>query len=240
MWSAGMADSDDLRLASSPAVRVAIVEDHQLLSASLAAALTGEGCKVFVADLRSTRAIVDQLVEAKPDLVLLDLDLGERGRGEDLLRPLTANGLAVLVVSANGDEAVIGRCLHDGAIGWVPKSASFDQLLSVVVDAARGRSILGSEERDRFLRIWRTRRTASEFALAPFGRLSPRERAVLALLIDGWSVDRIATTEFLSESTVRTHVRAILTKLGVNSQLAAVAMAKRAGWPEAARPVGGA
>ncbi|MGH8890743.1 MAG: response regulator transcription factor, partial [Acidothermaceae bacterium] len=77
-------------------------------------------------------------------------------------------------------------------------------------------------------------RVAHERQLAPFDALTARERDVLAELIHGRQVNEISRLLFVSEATVRTHVRAILLKLDVTSQLAAVAQATEAGWNRAA------
>ena len=209
-------------------MRVAIIDDHYLIVAALAAALRAEGCDVDVPSLDEDLAA--RLLATAPQVALLDLDLGAYGSGEELLPELVASGCRVLVVSGISDEAVIGRCIAGGASGWLPKSASLDQLLAAILGLAEGREVLSESERDRLLRVWREQREVESAVLAPFLRLSPREGVVLGLLMEGRAVDLIAQTSFVSSDTVRTQVRAILTKLGVNSQLEAVAMAKRAGW----------
>jgi len=213
---------------AAPTVRVAIIDDHQLLVASLAALLRAEAYDVDVPPL--DEGLPARLLASEPDVALLDLDLGAQGNGEELLPALLVNGCRVLIVSGTSDEAVIGRCLARGAAGWLPKSAPLEQLLASVVALAAGEEVLSASERDRLLRIWRERREAESVVLAPFLHLSPRERVVLGLLMEGRSVDRIAELSFVSSETVRTQVRAIRTKLGVTSQLEAVAMATRAGW----------
>jgi two-component system, NarL family, nitrate/nitrite response regulator NarL len=223
-----MFEGGSIPACGTPAVRVAIIDDHELIVAALAAALRAEGCDVDVPSLGE--ALPAWSLETAPHVALLDLDLGAHGSGEDLLPALIASGCKVLVVSGTSNESVIGRCLWRGASGWLQKSASLDQLLAAILALAAGGEVLSGSERDRLMRVWRERREVESAALAPFLRLSPRERAVLGLLMEGRSVDRIARTSFVSSGTVRTQVRAILTKLGVNSQLEAVAMAKRAGW----------
>jgi DNA-binding NarL/FixJ family response regulator len=211
-------------------VCIAIVEDHQLLSASLRAALLADGFSVVVPALSDRGAVAAELCRNEPAVALLDLDLGAIGSGEDFLPLLVDLGTRVLFVSGNTDEAVVGRCLHRGAWGWVSKSASFDVLLGSVLRAVAGEPAIEASERDRLMRAWREQRTATEEALAPMQRLSRREAAVLGMLQDGKSVERIASESFVAAATVRTQVRAILAKLEVNSQLEAVAKASRAGW----------
>jgi two-component system, NarL family, nitrate/nitrite response regulator NarL len=118
----------------------------------------------------------------------------------------------------------MARCLALGAAGWMSKCAPFDELLEWVRAVAAGTPVPLPT---------RPLRDAPLRPVAPvtsFDWLTARESAVLALLVDGQSVARIATAGYVSEATVRTQVRAILQKLGVNSQLEAVALATRAGW----------
>lgn len=213
-------------------VRVAIVDDHQLLTASLAAALRAEGHEPLVPELKSLPELASFFDEARPDVTLLDLDLGSIGDGKEVLPWAVAAGSNVVVVSGITDESEIGACLELGACGWVAKSASYDELLSSVLAAATGGVIVPEQERDRLLRLARERRETSAAALAPFERLSPRESAVLGMLMEGLSVERIATRSFVSEATVRTQVRGVLIKLGVRSQLEAVTLASRVGWSQ--------
>ena len=210
--------------------RVVILDDHRLLAAALAAALEVVGFVVDTPELTDPDRVLSALEGDPPQVALLDLDLGVFGSGESLLGGLVSMGARVLVVSGTSDEAAVGRCVAAGAWGWVPKSEALDDLVTAIESTAAGRGQLDEAERDRLIGVWRTEREAAERALAPFARLSRRESEVLAGLAEGRSVERIAAESFVSETTVRTQVRAILTKLGVNSQLEAVATVARAGW----------
>ncbi len=211
-------------------VRVAIVEDHQLLSASLSAALAAEGYEPVVAPLDEGAPPASFFSEVAPAVTLLDLDLGGAGSGKDVISSATEAGSRVLVVSATTDEADIGECLELGASGFVSKSAPYDELLDAVRTLLGGRELVTTAERGRLLRCSRERRAAVDTALRPFHGLSRRESEILSQLMDGHSVERIASDSVVSEATVRSQVRSILLKLGVRSQLEAVAMAARAGW----------
>lgn len=212
------------------AAHVALVEDHQLLNAALASGLRAEGFVVTLPALTTIKEIIDELLARPPQVALVDLDLRRVGSGEELVGPLAGAGCAVIIVSGTTDETQVGRCLDEGAVGWVPKAASFDELLGAVLAAIEGRAVMAAGERQRLLEAWRERRQADSVALAPFERLTGREAAVLGLLMDGRAVERIAALSYVSEATVRSQVRAILRKLEVNSQLEAVAMAARSGW----------
>jgi two-component system nitrate/nitrite response regulator NarL len=211
-------------------VRIALVEDHELLAAALETALVAEGHQVVRPPLGSLGEVAALLAGDPPAVVLLDLDLGKAGNGTELIAPLSAAGSRVIVVSATDDEARVGQCLVLGATGWIPKTASFEELLSTVLSAAEGKPLLGEAERQRLGETWRRHCDETERTHERFSRLTRREAAVLAALMEGQTVERIAKASFVSEATVRSQVRAVLLKLGVNSQLEAVAAAGRAGW----------
>jgi DNA-binding NarL/FixJ family response regulator len=211
-------------------VTVAILDDHYLISASVAAALEADGYHVVVPKLEEADQVRAALRAAAPVVALLDLDLGPFGSGESLLPALTELGTRTLIVSGNDDEAVAGRCLQAGAWGWVPKSSPLELLLDAVRLASEGRPVTGAADRDRLLRLWRERRTSEARDAEVFEHLTRREAEVLGKLQEGLSVEQIAAASFVSQATVRSQVRAILTKLEVRSQRAAVVKAMRAGW----------
>jgi two-component system nitrate/nitrite response regulator NarL len=214
-------------------LRALLVEDHQLLaqSVSLALGMEGVACVVAGPEHLSTRdALFALAVEARPDVVLLDLDLGDLGDGSRLVGPLMDLGCRVLVVSASQDQEQICRALENGAVGVVAKSLPFERLLSTALAAARGEEVLSPADRCNMLAVGRAERARRTAAVAPFERLSQKEAQVLSALTTGKSVASIADQCFVSEATVRSQVRGVLTKLGVSSQLEAVAQAHRAGW----------
>lgn len=208
-----------------------LVDDHDLLAEPMAVALRLQGLHTEIAPLDSPAHVVEAAVQHRADLVLLDLDLGEQiGDGAALVPSLTATGSRVLVVTGSTDPVAAGRALEGGAIGVVHKHQAFDRLLSTIVLAAHGGSVMDLPERRALLDAARSARQRSVATAARFSRLSTSEAEVLRLLADGRGVGDIAEARVVSEATVRTQVRAILTKLDVSSQLAAVALARRSGW----------
>lgn len=207
-----------------------IVDDHELLAESLRVMLTAEGFEVVLPPV-DVAAVFAAAEAMPPDVVLLDLDLGpDGGDGGVLVEGLAVGAARVIVLTGTSDQIRIAACLESGACGYLPKSTPLDQLIEAVRTVARGDAILTDAERqDRLAELRRARAIRSQ-ALAPFGQLTSRERYVLAHVIDGRSAVEIADCSFVSEATVRTQIRAVLTKLGVRSQLAAVALARRSGW----------
>lgn len=212
-------------------VGVLIVEDHHLLAQSLGLALENEGHDVRVSGLASMADVLREAEEFGPHVVLLDLDLGrEVGDGIGLIQPLTDLAARVIVVTAATERHRLGLCLEQGAVGALPKRVPFDLLLDSVRAAACGERMTSDADRQELLADLRRWRAQQSELSAPFERLTPRERQVLSCLMEGTSAEAISAEWVVSETTVRTQIRGVLTKLGVSSQLAAVALARRAGW----------
>jgi two-component system nitrate/nitrite response regulator NarL len=211
-------------------MRVLIVDDHELLAESLRLALSAEGYDVEVSGITPPEVIASAQ-ERPPDVVLLDLDLGEiGGDGSVLVEVLSLGGARVVVISGTSDRLRVASCLEAGASGFVSKSAPLDELLDAVRSAGGGHEVMPEAERLDLLAELRRARVVRKRELAPFEELTGREQYVLAQVIDGRSASEIASGAYVSEATVRTQIRAVLNKLGVRSQLAAVAAARRAQW----------
>lgn len=212
---------------------VAIVEDHQLLAESLSATLRERNIDAHAVELCEPADLLEILLDRRPHLVILDLDLGEFGDSTWLIAPLTNDGIRVLVLTGSGNRLRIAVALEQGAIGYQTKTAGFDELVSRIELAMVCDGAIDADERAALLaelsgaRIERARR------LELFGRLTDRERRTLQALARGRTVHEIARDWQLSEATVRTHVRSVLAKLNVPSQLAAVSVALRSGWLDA-------
>jgi two-component system, NarL family, nitrate/nitrite response regulator NarL len=220
-------------MADSP--RVLIVEDHALLAESLAMALRlrdfidVEICDPSMLDAESVLSTVDRL---RPDVILLDVFLGDAGLSIPMIPPLVQAGAKVLILTATQDRVVLARCLESGATGVFDKAQPFNELITWVIDAALGRTTMRPAARQELLSDLAEHRRDSDTLRSSFDKLTDREAEVLAAIVDGAGADEIAARQHVAVSTVRSHIRSILDKLGVNSQLAAVALARRAGWPE--------
>lgn len=212
-------------------VRVLLVEDHQLMAQSLQVALRAEGMTAVRAPLDDVEAVLACARELEPQVVLLDLDLrGRIGDGVVLVAPLVALGAQVVVVSGSEDRVRVAQAVEAGAIGCVSKAEDVDVLLGAVQDAAAMQELLTPVQRTMLLLELHRQRQEHDDRMAPFRSLTPRERDVLRAMMDGQAASAIAKAVFVSEATVRTQIRSVLAKLRVNSQLEAVAAARRAGW----------
>jgi DNA-binding NarL/FixJ family response regulator len=222
------------------ALDVAVVDDHLLIAETLHAALYGRGISAAVVVPDQRDELLAQLVERRPRLVLLDLDLGRFGSSVGLIAPLTAAGISVLVMTGITDRLRIAEALEHGAIGYQPKADGFDALLDRTVLALESRRVLDPEGRAVLLSELVAARSRQRRVMERFERLTEREDETLRALCAGRSVRDIADDWVVSEATVRTHVRGILTKLGEPSQLAAVVAASTSGWSTSQRSERGA
>lgn len=217
---------------------VLVVDDHRFIAAGLVHQLRARGFDAHAVPVTEPCAILAAAAEYPPGVVLLDLDLGVGPDdtpidGADLVRPLCTSGWTVLVITGTGDLDRIAAAVANGAANWIIKNVNFDDIAHLAIEAARGRGALPIAERAALVERHRDNRIHQQHALTRLGRLSPREREVLDRLADGASPATIAADGYISMGTVRAHIRSILVKLEVNSQLAAVALARRQREPPA-------
>jgi two-component system nitrate/nitrite response regulator NarL len=215
-------------------IRVLIVEDHVLFAESLELALSMEGYDVRRLVLPehggSMSTVLSGAIRAHPRIVLLDLDLGRFGDGVQLVGPLAGTGVSVVVITSSTDRARWGECLRYGARTVLSKTQPLNDILASVRRLNEGLPLMPPDEREELLQIWHRERLSQQVQRARLERLTNREREVLGHLVAGRTVREIAKAEVVSEATVRTQVKSILSKLEVSSQLAAVGVAHRTHW----------
>lgn len=211
---------------------VAIVDDHRFLAQTLSIVLLGRGFEPVIID--PDEGVVNRVTELGASVVLLDLKLGTHQDGDQLIAPLSRRSHAVIVLTGETDRARWGECLRAGAVGVLPKSAPLETVVAACSAAAQGEVVVREADRVEWLQAADRHRFETERTMAPFRTLTRREQAVLSALVEGEPATAIAARAVVSEATVRTQIRSLLTKLGVGSQLQAVAQARRAGWTEQA------
>ncbi|WP_243058776.1 response regulator transcription factor [Nocardioides sp. SR21] len=216
------------------AVRVGIVDDHQLFAESLATTLRLERYDarriVLPPDGGTTAQLVGAITRFHPDVLLLDLDLGRNGDGMRLIEPSVRAGAVVVIITGIGDRATWGECLERGAATVLLKTSSLEEVLATVRNSVRGLPVLSEDERASLIRQRQLRLHDQQVLNERLGRLTAREREILGHLLKGRTVYDIAMHGTVSEATVRTQVRSILAKLEVSSQIAAVGLAHQVGW----------
>ena len=212
--------------------KVLLVDDHELLAGTLAGALRSRGYEAVHRQPASAEAVVQATRELQPEVVLLDLDLGSRlGTSISLIEPLRETGARVVMLTATTDRRLLAECVEAGAHGLLTKNGPLDDVVEAIEDVATHGTLLSPSQRERMvgeLRHWKEEQRARH---APFERLTPREQEVLAALTAGKTAQTIAGETFTSVRTVRGHIQSVLDKLGVSSQVTAIAKAREAEWP---------
>jgi DNA-binding NarL/FixJ family response regulator len=214
---------------------VLIVDDHRLVGEGLEVALRLGGFAPTLSACESAGGVLEEARNLAPDLVLLDLQLASVGYGYDLIGPLVATGATVLVLTGVTDRIQLALCLEAGASGVLDKAGSFTALLEHVERAASGQAVTPVTVRATYAEELRQHRAAERARIAPFEALSRRESQVLGMILDGMSARDMAQESYVSLATVRTQIRSMFQKLGVNSQLEAAALARAWGWSPPSR-----
>jgi len=199
-------------------IRVAIVDDHPIVRDGIAALLSAQSELEVVGTAGSLEEARGLLGRAEIDVLLLDIRLGTDS-GLKLLSAGVATGAgvalpAVVVLSAYDYPQYAEAALELGAAGFVVKTAPIAELTEAIRRAATGGFAFGVRPR------------------SDLPRLSPREREVVALVVEGRSNDEVGAELGIGLTTVETHLRRIFERFGLRSRTELVARAIREGWLE--------
>lgn len=202
-------------------IGILLVDDHPVVRLGLRALFDQEEDLRVVGEAATPDEAVASVTELRPDLVLMDLQLGRAGNGADATATIRAlpHPPPVLILTNYDTDGDIIRSVEAGACGYLLKGAPPDELLLAVRSAAAGESALAPPIATRLLERMRTPQTS----------LSPREIEVLERVAAGGSNGEIARELVITEQTVKSHLVHIYTKLGVSSRTAAVSLARERG-----------
>lgn len=201
-------------------IRVMVVDDHDMVREGLAVLLRGYKDLTLVADAKTGAEALRLIERQQPDVVLMDLVMPGIS-GVELTHEVRRRFPAVQIVALTSfkDESYVHDALQAGAIGYLMKDASIDQIADAIRAAYAGRPTLAPEA-TQFL-IEKATRTPPQ----PVFNLTDRELEVLSLIADGLTNRQIAERLSVSRSTIKFHVSSLLAKMGVSSRTEAVALA---------------
>jgi two-component system invasion response regulator UvrY len=202
--------------------RLYLVDDHQLMREGLRALLEVRGHEVVGESADPTEALAD-LMRLRPDVLLLDLNLGGRS-GFELLAELQRRRLPTrcVVLTMSAQPRHVAEALRMGASSYVLKGSAGAELMRAIDASVQGKKHLGADVADLALQVL-TQPDEED----PLATLSPRERQIISMVVLGQSSAEIGQTLHLSPKTVATYRSRLMAKLGVTDVPGLVRLAVR-------------
>ena len=211
--------------------RVLIADDDHLMRAGLVELLTADPEIEVIGQASTGREAVERARRLAPDVVLMDVrmpDLDGIGATRELSG--AAPKARVLILTTFEQDDYIFGALRAGASGFLLKRTRPEELIAAVHTIAAGDSLLSPSVTRRVIERMAQQPTPEFAAQAKLDHLTPREREVLELVARGLSNREIAAALIVEESTIRTHVKRILTKLDLRDRIQAVIFAYETGF----------
>jgi NarL family two-component system response regulator LiaR len=206
-------------------IRVLIVDDHSMVRRGLATILKIKPDLQLVGEASNGREAVKVCGRVQPDVVLMDLMMPEMSgaAATDAIRKQWPQ-VQVIALTSFQEKELVREALQAGAIGYLLKNVSADDLAAAIREAHAGRSTLAPEAIQALIQVEPAPRIPDKDLAAAF-ELTPRELEVLALMVEGLSNPDIAERLVVSRSTAKAHVSNILSKMGVSNRAEAISLA---------------
>ena len=199
-----------------PKIRVLIADDHAVVRAGLATLLGTEGDIEVVAEAKNGKEAVAMAIEARPDVVIMDLRMPEMDGTEATAEIRRRQpGTKILVLTSFGEADGVAHALESGASGAMTKTAEDAELVSVVRRVAAGEEFVSPEIKKLL------------HDDPPVPKLTPRQREILGYMVKGFTNRDIAAMLSIREDTVEEHVNLLLAKINATNRTKAVSIALR-------------
>ncbi len=204
---------------TSQTIRVMLVDDHNVVRSGLATFLRAYEDLDLVGEAKNGLEALNLCRKKRPDVILMDLMMPEMD-GIAATRAILAEypDIKIIAMTSFEDEELVQGVLAAGAIGYLLKNVTSDELAKAIRDAVSGKSTLSPEAATALVHATRP-------AQRPCPDLTEREKEVLNLVVQGQSNQQIADAMFISLATVKAHMSNILSKLQVSSRSEAIAYA---------------
>ncbi|NLW07941.1 MAG: response regulator transcription factor [Clostridia bacterium] len=214
------------------AIRVMLVEDHVVVREGLRALLTREKDIEVVGETGAADDALALAEEASPEIVVMDLQLGEGPSGVEVTRALLEKnpGLKVIILSMFDDEDLVFRALGAGARGYVLKRAGVEELVKAIRLVASGEAYLAPQIARRLIDGLQERLSHARAAARGEPELTEREKEVLSLAAEGLTNAEIARRLYISVKTVQAHRANLMQKLGLHDRVDLVKYAIKKGF----------
>lgn len=215
--------------ATDDRIRVMICDDHALFRRGLIMVLESEDDIVVVGEAEDGRDAVERVADIVPDVVLMDVRMPEiDGIEATRLIAERAPSAKILMLTVSDEESDLYEAIKAGATGYLLKEISIEEVASAVRAVVSGQSLISPSMASKLLtEFTNLAKRADERTSVPTPRLTERELEVLRLVAQGMSNREIAGELYISENTVKNHVRNILEKLHLHTRMEAVMYAVR-------------
>ncbi|WP_307828264.1 response regulator transcription factor [Antrihabitans sp. YC2-6] len=213
-------------------VTVFIADDQAMVRQGFGALLAAQPDISVIGDAPDGRVAVAEVKRLRPDVVLMDVRMPEMN-GLDAARAILAAGfdppVRVLMLTTFDIDDYVYEALSIGASGFMLKDAPAEELVRAVRVVAEGQALLAPTVTRRLIADVTKRRAVPRVNSNVLSALTPREREVLELIAKGLSNSEIASSLFVAEQTVKTHVGKVLSKLNLRDRAQAVVLAYESG-----------
>ncbi len=206
------------------AVRLVVVDDHALFRAGLVNLLAEFPEFEIVGEAGNGREAIEIVLNKQPDVVLLDVNMPVMDGVETVGELKKKSRAKILMLTISKHEEDLFGAINAGADGYLLKNAEPDELRKSILALQEGKAVLSPDVTAQVLKA-----VVSKQGYVPDGGLSKREIEVLECLAQGMTTAQISADLFISENTVKTHVRRILEKLDAGNRTEAVSKATQMG-----------
>ncbi len=210
-------------------IRVLVVDDHALFRRGLQMVLEQEPDIEVVGEASDGSEAVEQAADTLPDIVLMDVRMPKRG-GIDACTAIheTVPSAKIIMLTISDEEADLYDAIKAGAMGYLLKEISIEEVASAIRAVHGGQSLISPSMASKLLTEFASMiKRSDDRQQVPTPRLTDREMEVLKLVARGLNNRDIAKELFISENTVKNHIRNILEKLQLHSRMEAVVYAVR-------------
>ena len=212
-------------------IRVLLVDDHMLFRLGIAGLLGGQEDMTVVGEAGNGKEAIEQALNLRPDLILMDIGMPGMG-GLEATRRILAQlpDVKIVMLTVSDDDQSLFEAIKSGARGYLLKNLEPGELFDMIRGVFRGEVALSRNTASRILVEFARLAQASESpAKAPASKLTDREIDVLRLVARGQTNKQIAEQLHISENTVKTHMRNILDKLHLQNRAELAAFGVREG-----------
>jgi two-component system nitrate/nitrite response regulator NarL len=206
-------------------IKLAVVDDHALFRRGLVSLLNEMDEFLVCSEAGNGKDFLPMVEYANPDIVLMDVNMPVMDgiQALEAIREIRRDQKVIMLTISQNDEDLV-RAIAAGANGYLLKNAEPDALRTTILEVMRGNSVLSPELTEKVFASLRRARASQNQTL-----LSDREVEVLTFMVKGLTTHQIAGSLFISDNTVKTHIRHILEKLDANNRAQAVEKARELG-----------